>query len=396
MAFDTLKPHTGWAAPDREDARWVKAAYKDMADNVARGFKPEEYWHAEIVEESTESDNPHRYDSDAWHIHEAQKDGAKATSDKLSKLRARLHSRSGLDLITPPTPLIKGVLDVGTVAFLSGKFGTYKTFVSVAWSCSVATGRPWEGREVVTPGPVVYVAAEGVSGIKSRVRSWELAFNDGIQVPDDMLYVLEGRIRLNDRSEVELFYQLIKPLNPAMVVIDTLHACSPGAEENSSKDMGEVFDSLSALRRNLKCTVLANHHTGHAGERSRGSSAIEDDADTSWVIKLKDSEDRSPANQRTLVHRKVKDGALSEEVPIILVPNADTGSGYVTYGEVEASGANEWLVEEAILKALESANAPRNVGRDRAKGITEIKASNDVYAAAMKRWKTGWTSGNAA
>jgi len=340
-------------------------------------------------------ENPHYYDTQAYWEHEATKDAAKAADDKLSKLRARLHSRSGLDLITPPTPLIKGVLDVGTVAFLSGKFGTYKTFVSVAWACSVATGQPWEGREVVTQGPVVYVAAEGVSGIKSRVRSWELAFNQGAQVPDDMLYVLEGRIRLNDHDEVKLFHQLIKPLNPALVIFDTLHACSPGAEENSSKDMGEVFDSLSGLRRALKCTVLANHHTGHAGERSRGSSAIEDDADTSWVIKLKDAEDRSPANQRTLVHRKVKDGALSEEVPIILMPMSETGSGYVLGGQLEGSGVSEWLVEEAILKALEAASAPRTTGRDRAKAITGIKASNDVYMGAMQRWKAGWTSANA-
>lgn len=379
----------GSTEPDDEDRKWIATAYADFE----KWKGTEKGWIA--VEVKEEGENPYPYDSIKWHQWENAQQQTQESDGKLTKLRARLHTRSGLDLIPPPTPLIKGVLDVGTVAFLSGKFGTYKTFVSVAWACSIATGKPWEDREVTSPGPVIYVAAEGVSGIKSRIRSWEIAFNDGAQVPDDQLYVMEGRIRLNDRDEVKLFHQLVQPIQPALIVIDTLHACSPGAEENSSKDMGEVFDSLSTLRRALKCTILANHHTGHAGERSRGSSAIEDDADTSWVIQLKDSEDRSPANQRTLRHRKTKDGALSEPMDIILKTIEETGSGYITSGQVEG-GQAPFLVAQAICNALDQAGAPKSIGRDKAKAlVSHIKAGNDVWADAMKMWKNGSTSENA-
>ncbi len=85
-----------------------------------------------------------------------------------------------LDTIAPVLPLIDGVLNQGSITWLSGKFGTYKTFVALGWACSVATGRPWAGRLVAEPGPVVYVAAEGHSGLKSRVRAWTSHFGTDI------------------------------------------------------------------------------------------------------------------------------------------------------------------------------------------------------------------------
>ncbi|MFG1871892.1 AAA family ATPase [Micromonospora arborensis] len=304
------------------------------------------------------------------------------------RMRARLYDRDRIDSITPPTPLIDGVLDVATIAFLSGKFGTYKTFVSVAWACSVATGTPWEGREVVTPGPVLYVAAEGCSGLRARVRSWEVGNLDGKRIPADRLAVYDGRVKITDQEEREILGEFIQEIRPVLVVLDTLHKCAPGMEENSSKDMGMVLDAVADLRERYGVTVLLNHHTGHNGERSRGSSSLEDDADTSWVVRLADQEDRSASNQRTLVHRKAKDRELLEEVPLTLELVSETGSAYVRQGTVASPKfLPDGLVAGTLIKMLDDLEVPQSAGRPTCQKALagKVKASTEVWAEAMRR-----------
>ena len=61
-------------------------------------------------------------------------------------IAAKLLDRSGLRELAPPEPMIADTLDRGTVAYLYGKHGSYKSFIALDWALSVATGRPWQGR----------------------------------------------------------------------------------------------------------------------------------------------------------------------------------------------------------------------------------------------------------
>ena len=65
--------------------------------------------------------------------------------------------------MTGPQWLIDGVLVMGGVAALYGAPGSYKTFVALDWSLSVANEVPWAGRDVQRC-PVLYVSAEGAAG----------------------------------------------------------------------------------------------------------------------------------------------------------------------------------------------------------------------------------------
>src|SRR5699024_10992484 len=79
--------------------------------------------------------------------------------------------------------LIKGVLPIGSVASLVGASGAGKSFAAVDIACSVASGQSWAGHEVREPSGVVYVSAEGGSGIDKRVIGW--AQHHGLDdVPD--------------------------------------------------------------------------------------------------------------------------------------------------------------------------------------------------------------------
>jgi hypothetical protein len=279
------------------------------------------------------------------------------------RMRARLHTRDTLDTIEPPTPLIEGVLDKGTIALLSGKFGTYKTFVSLAWACSVATGTAWEGLPVVTPGPVLYVAAEGCSGLRSRVRAWEIGQNQGRRIPAAQLAVFNGRVKLTDADEMAVLGEFITEMRPVLVVVDTLHQCAPGMDENSSKDMGTVLGAVAELRESYGATVLLNHHTGHQGERARGSSALEDDVDTSWVVTL-DGESRAAENQRILKHRKAKDRELLAERPIMLRTVEEAGSAYVESGTLTPNATlPNSVVALKVIEWLDELGVPKTAGR---------------------------------
>lgn len=247
------------------------------------------------------------------------------TTTLAERIRAALHTRSELEALEPPTPLIEGVIDVGTMVVLAGQFGTFKSFATVGWACSVATGAPWMGRAVPVAKPVLYVAAEGASGIKLRVRAWEMA--NGIDVPDHMLITLALAINIGDDEACRELLTVCREFNIGMVIFDTLHRVTGGLDENSSKDMHRVTYVADALRETLNATTVYAHHTGHGGARSRGASSIEDDADCVWVTRLTGDQGRDPNKPRQFEQRKTKDSPLIDPffVKLDLIDGSDSG-----------------------------------------------------------------------
>ncbi|MFO1380569.1 MAG: AAA family ATPase [Chitinivorax sp.] len=60
-----------------------------------------------------------------------------------------------------------------------------------------------------------------------------------------------------------------------MVCIDTLNRAAPGADKNSSQDMGLIIEAAKALQMALGGLVLLVHHTGKdAGKGLRGHSSL--------------------------------------------------------------------------------------------------------------------------
>ncbi len=248
------------------------------------------------------------------------------------RLRKALLRRSEIHALPDPEPLIEGVLYKNSVTVLAGKFGTYKSFVAVSWAASLATGVDWFGHKVPRPVSVIYAAAEGAYGIKRRLDAWEKAHRS---IPDT-LHLIAVSARLNRPADMVELREIIEETKAEVLIFDTLHASTPGVDENDSGQMGLVLETL----RSLPVTSILPHHTGHAGERSRGSSSIEDDADDTFVIKI-EGESREPDNPRTLVHRKTKDAATGAPVTLRLKLVEGTGSGYVCEADAFEAGSRE-------------------------------------------------------
>lgn len=322
------------------------------------------------------------------------------------------YDSSDLDDLPDPDPLVYGLLDRGSVAILSGKFGTYKSFLALDWACHVALGRAWQGHDVDRAVPVVYIAAEGQVGIKRRVRGWRQRHTDGAHLPAGALTVIPQRVVLETDKDgkatahLRELVELVRERGAGLVVFDTLSKSRGKAEENSNSDMAQVMALVIELCRATAATVLLVAHTGYSGEHTRGGSSQEDDADSVFVIKFEDpkNEDRGPDNRRVLHHRKSKDGLLSP--PRVLIPRVeeigqDDHGRPVTTLTLSADPfemdepRTEVVSLERVVAWLEHHEAPKGLSQRKAlpwirghEAYGEIKTRAEMLTLAYREYTT--------
>ena len=91
---------------------------------------------------------------------------------------------------------------------------------------------------------VVYLAGEGVDGLRVRLRAWQE--HHGTTAEPVNFWLMPLALSLPDRV-LELAEKL-RPVQPDIVVADTLNAYFGGRDENSTQDMTEWCDSVRYLR----------------------------------------------------------------------------------------------------------------------------------------------------
>jgi AAA domain len=243
-----------------------------------------------------------------------------AADDGRPAMAAHLLNATALQALPDPEPLIADTLDQGTVALLYGKWGTYKSFLALDWAASVATAHAWQGR-ATERRRVLYVAAEGAFGFKSRVAAWQTGWHT--RIGDDDLAILPAPVNLTNNADVAALLELIRWGGYGFVILDTLARCMVGADENSAKDCGVVVDSMVRLRRATpggRGVVLGVHHTGKDGKTFRGSSAFEAGADTVYSM-------TRDGGTVALDREKRKDGPETDqhELRLDLIDGTDSG-----------------------------------------------------------------------
>lgn len=202
----------------------------------------------------------------------------------LDRLRAALVDSRGLDSIPEPVPLIQDILFRDSTGWLIGPPGNGKSFVALDMAGCVGTGEPWQGH-AVSRGTVLYLVAEGLSGMRQRVRAWEASVGFGMIG----VQFLPVAVQAANDMEWHGLVQLAAELRPALVVIDTQARVTVGMEENAAKDMGVFVQRIEALRIASQACVLVVHHQGRTGDHMRGSTALEGAATT--IIKVAKDED---------------------------------------------------------------------------------------------------------
>lgn len=180
-----------------------------------------------------------------------------------------LLSSMDLDELPEAEPLVDQFLVKESIVRLYGPPKSYKSFVMLDLAACVGQGMDWHGKKVVQ-ARVLYVVAEGVRGIKRRVRAWE-ALNKramtGVQFYD-------RAVQLGDRKDVSALIRTAKRGGYEFIILDTQARCTVGLEENSASEMGVVVAALDVLKETTGACVALVHHSGASGGRARGSTAI--------------------------------------------------------------------------------------------------------------------------
>ena len=206
-----------------------------------------------------------------------------------------------LSQLPPNEWLIKGVLPTRGLASIYGPSGSGKSFLAIDLLMGIAIKPNWFGFKVKN-APVVYVGLEGKSGITRRLEAW--ASKNQTPVPNNLKVILNNLDLMSKLEVEELAYEINQSnMSQGVIVIDTLNQASPSADENSSKDMGQIINHLKVLQELTESLVLIIHHTGkNTSAGLRGHSSLKAALDTnievtggdnrSWVIeKNKDGPD---------------------------------------------------------------------------------------------------------
>jgi hypothetical protein len=218
-------------------------------------------------------------------------------------------SSMDLEELEEAESLIEGFLVKESVVRLYGPPKSYKSFVMLDMAGCVGAGIPWAGNRTAMAN-VLYVVAEGVRGIKRRVRAWE-AQNKRTMTG---VHFYPKAIQLGDRREVRGLIAFAKRGGYEFIILDTQARCTVGLEENSASEMGVVVAALDVLKEVTGACVALVHHSGAAGGRARGSTAILGALDAEFEVEA--DKNTMSVNLRT---RAQKDLAEARDVEMDLV-----------------------------------------------------------------------------
>ncbi|MEJ5896711.1 AAA family ATPase [Aquabacterium sp. G14] len=178
----------------------------------------------------------------------------------------------GADELRDLPPLawrVRGVLPAVGLAALYGPSASGKSFLAFDLAAAIAEGCRWFDCRVEA-APVVYAALEGEAGFKLRARAWEV--NRGRPLPPGLRMMLQP-FKLTAPLDVADLAAVVPA--GAVVVLDTLNRAAPTADENSSKDMGEILEAAKTLQALTGGLVVLVHHTGkNAAAGLRGHSSL--------------------------------------------------------------------------------------------------------------------------
>jgi hypothetical protein len=246
----------------------------------------------------------------------------------LEVLRAALVDTDGLDGIPDPEPIIgEDIMFRDSLNWMVGKPGCGKSFTALDMAGCVATGTSWQTYPVAK-GVVLYLVAEGVRGIKKRVRAWESSMGQRMTG----VHFLPLAVQSKNRTQWNALVQLAAELQPALIVLDTQARITVGVEENSNTEMGEFVHQAEQLRGASAACVLIVHHIGRNGDTGRGATTL--DGALSTVIKVTKDDDKV-----TLECQKNKDGAEWDDIDLRAVPTGDSLVLMPHDGESHSSGS---------------------------------------------------------
>lgn len=209
---------------------------------------------------------------------------------------------SELERLSKVPMLVDGLVPAQSVGMFYGESGSYKSFLMIDMGACVATGEPFAGCAIDSTGDVIYLAAEGGTGVRKRLRAWEQEHGkkaDGVRI-------LPLGLILDDQEERRLLVAALDELvrrtgrKIKMIILDTLSQTTQG-DDNSNRDMAAYINACADLKEHFGCAVCFVHHTGKTGDGFRGAYALQANIDFQFCVK------KVQPLYAELLHEKSKD-----------------------------------------------------------------------------------------
>lgn len=182
----------------------------------------------------------------------------------------------------PRTYILDGLLAERELSVWWGPPKSGKSFLMLRIAYGIPLGRGMWGREA-EPMPVLYVAAEGESGVNGRIRALHGTMGDapGFHFIAQSADLFSPDADLSSLIAAATFYRA------RMVVVDTLARVMGAGDENKTPDMNAFIVNMDRIREAIRAHVAVVHHGGWEGAHARGSIALIGAADL--VIKVEGS-----------------------------------------------------------------------------------------------------------
>ena len=234
---------------------------------------------------------------------------------RMSEALARAEEPPEVDLGPPPPPLKDGesmddfvIAKEGTVLEMMQRFGapseneswgcynvwkpgaltlvvgtqqSFKSWAMFDLMLHAAQGKDWFGHALDDFGAVVYVSNE-----KSQQAVYERLYKvfEGDKKAANKVYVFHRGDRIhfgNDNwKELVRFIKEDLPAQRVLLILDTLTSLAPpGYDENSLTHVSVVLESIRDVQDEARVDVMLLHHLNAMGERPRGHTSLDGEAD---------------------------------------------------------------------------------------------------------------------
>lgn len=200
----------------------------------------------------------------------------------------KMYLINGNDIKYEPitTDFVQGVLTQGTMSVVYGESNCGKTFFMTDIAFHIAEGKRWRDRRV-DKGSVVYVALEGINGLKGRIHAYRKEKEANLE----HFHVMPSTFNfLDGEGDVTEFIRLLHDNRDTLkdlklIVIDTLARAIGAGDENSGQDMGLLVQYADAIRAQTDAHICFVHHSGKdKAKGARGHSSLRAAVDTEIEI----------------------------------------------------------------------------------------------------------------
>ncbi|HET6940572.1 MAG TPA: AAA family ATPase [Sphingomicrobium sp.] len=183
--------------------------------------------------------------------------------------------------------LVWNILPGCGIGVIYGYPGSGKSFLAIDIAIKIAAGWDVNGAKV-KQGYVLYVAAEGASGVRNRIA----AFKKHHGVPPELPFsLLPVAVDLLDARNLQMLFEAIDEeiahfcCQPVAIFIDTLAATFGRGDENGS-DMSAYLTNLAQIRDRYLTCVIAVHHRpkDQTNDTPRGHGSLLAGLDASILV----------------------------------------------------------------------------------------------------------------